>query len=69
MRLSRPPVDPDWLADQLVELERLADDGDTLEVVGKLRNVVEKPRRVERPNLSDTGSYVLEIEPRVDTNL
>jgi FlaA1/EpsC-like NDP-sugar epimerase len=71
MRLSRPPVDPDWLADQLAELERYADEGDTLEVVGKLRKVVSKPQRVEPPNLSDTGSYVLDLEPRVapDTNL
>jgi FlaA1/EpsC-like NDP-sugar epimerase len=69
LRLSRAPVDPDWLAEQLAELERLADEGDTLEVVGKLQNVVDKPKRVEPPNLSDTGSYVLEIEPRVDTNL
>jgi FlaA1/EpsC-like NDP-sugar epimerase len=73
MRLSRPPVDPNWLADQLVELERLADEGDTLEVVGKLRNIVSNPERVEPPNLSDTGSYKLVIEPRVehgvDTNL
>ena len=36
MRLSRPPVDPDWLALQLAELERLTHEGDTLEVVGKL---------------------------------
>jgi hypothetical protein len=50
-------------------LERLADEGDTLEVVGKLQNVVDKPQRLEPPNLSDTGSYVLELEPRVDTNL
>ena len=69
MRLSRPPVDPDWLAERLAELERLADEGDTLEVVGKLRNIVDKPQLVERPNLSDTGSYVLDIEPRVDRNL
>jgi FlaA1/EpsC-like NDP-sugar epimerase len=72
LRLSRPPVDPDWLAEQVAELERLADEGDTLEVVGKLRNIVNKPQRVERPNLSDTGSYILEIEPQiehgVDTN-
>jgi FlaA1/EpsC-like NDP-sugar epimerase len=72
MRLSRPPVDPDWLAGQLAELERLADEGDTLEVVGKLRTIVDKPQRIERPKLSDTGSYVLEIEPQiergVDTN-
>ena len=39
MRLSRPPVDPAWLAGQLAELERLADEGDTLEVVAKLRIV------------------------------
>ncbi|HZT84186.1 MAG TPA: nucleoside-diphosphate sugar epimerase/dehydratase [Gaiellaceae bacterium] len=36
LRLSRPPVDPDWLDMQLAELERLADEGDTLEVVAKL---------------------------------
>jgi hypothetical protein len=39
--------------------------------VGKLRNVVSNPQRVELPSLSDTGSYTFEIEPRVtrDTNL
>jgi FlaA1/EpsC-like NDP-sugar epimerase len=66
LRLSRSPVDPDWLAEQLDELERLANEGDTLEVVGKLQNVVDKPQRVEPPNLSDTGSYVFDIEPRVE---
>ena len=65
MRLSRPPVDPEWLAEQLAELERFADEGDTLEVVGKLQNVVTKPQRLEPPSLSDTGSYVLDLEPRV----
>jgi FlaA1/EpsC-like NDP-sugar epimerase len=49
LRLSRPPVDPDWLEEQLAELERLADEGDTLEVVGKLRNVVREPRRLGPP--------------------
>jgi FlaA1/EpsC-like NDP-sugar epimerase len=44
MRLSRPPVDPGWLADQLVELERLADEGDTLEVVAKLGSIVREPK-------------------------
>jgi FlaA1/EpsC-like NDP-sugar epimerase len=66
LRLSRPPVDPYWLAQQLEELERLADEGDTLEVVGKLRNVVTKPQRIELPNLSDTGSYTFEIEKPLD---
>jgi FlaA1/EpsC-like NDP-sugar epimerase len=66
LRLSRPPVDPEWLEQQLVELERLADDGDTLEVVGKLRKVVGEPQRVALPNLSDTGSYRLDLEPRAE---
>jgi FlaA1/EpsC-like NDP-sugar epimerase len=58
LRLSRPPVDPDWLAEQLAELEGLADDGDTLEVVGKLRNVVQKPRRlgVRAPEPADADA-------------
>jgi FlaA1/EpsC-like NDP-sugar epimerase len=71
LRLSRPPVDPEWLAEQLADLERLADEGDTLEVVGKLRTIVREPQRIELPNLSDTGSYRLELDQRVtdDTNL
>jgi FlaA1/EpsC-like NDP-sugar epimerase len=44
MRLSRPPVDPAWLAEELVELERLADEGDTLEVVAKLGSIVREPK-------------------------
>jgi FlaA1/EpsC-like NDP-sugar epimerase len=63
-RLSRPPVDPDWLEVQLSELERLADEGDTLEVVGKLGAIVREPKRVEPPQLSDTGSYKLPGPPK-----
>src|SRR5581483_4102013 len=62
LRLSRLPVDPDWLDERLTELERLAGEGDTLEVVGKLGAMVREPKRVEPPNLSDTGSYRLEID-------
>jgi FlaA1/EpsC-like NDP-sugar epimerase len=50
MRLSRPPIDPEWLSLQLVELEQLADDGDTLEVVGKLGAIVREPKREVRHN-------------------
>jgi FlaA1/EpsC-like NDP-sugar epimerase len=49
MRLSRPPVDPDWLEEQLGELERLADEGDTLEVVAKLRGIVQQSQRLDPP--------------------
>jgi FlaA1/EpsC-like NDP-sugar epimerase len=49
MRLSRPPVDAAWLEQELAQLERLADDGDTLEVVAKLGTIVRAPRRVSAP--------------------
>jgi FlaA1/EpsC-like NDP-sugar epimerase len=45
MRLSRAPIDSAWLGRQLVELEELADDGDTLEVVAKLGSIVREPKR------------------------
>ena len=45
MRLSRPAVDPTWLAAELADLERLADEGDTLEVVAKLNAIVRQPQR------------------------
>ena len=45
MRLSRPPIDEAWLHDQLRDLARLADEGDTLEVVAKLGSMVREPKR------------------------
>ncbi len=45
MRLSRPPIDEAWLHDQLEQLARLADEGDTLEVVAKLGSIVREPKR------------------------
>ena len=45
MRLSRPPIDEAWLHDQLQELSKLADEGDTLEVVAKLGSIVREPKR------------------------
>jgi FlaA1/EpsC-like NDP-sugar epimerase len=52
MRLSRPAVDADWLARELAELERLADEGDTLEVVAKLNAIVHEPQREAAPTVS-----------------
>jgi FlaA1/EpsC-like NDP-sugar epimerase len=45
MRLSRPPIDESWLHEQLDDLARLADEGDTLEVVAKLGSIVREPKR------------------------
>ena len=43
--ITRPPVDSDWLEAELALLERLVEDGETLELVGELRRLVEEPRR------------------------
>ncbi|HEY5694015.1 MAG TPA: nucleoside-diphosphate sugar epimerase/dehydratase [Gaiellaceae bacterium] len=66
MRLSRPPVDSDWLDVQLAELERLADEGDTLEVVAKLGAIVQQQERVTapaRPADSEVGRLEIESPP------
>ena len=43
--ITRPPVEADWLEAELAELERLVTDGETLELVGALRRVVDEPKR------------------------
>jgi FlaA1/EpsC-like NDP-sugar epimerase len=62
-RLSRPPVDSAWLTEQLLQLERLAEDGDTLEVVGKLGTIVREP---VRESLPATGSQA--ARPRTEAS-
>jgi FlaA1/EpsC-like NDP-sugar epimerase len=43
--ITRPPVDSEWLEAELALLERLVEDGETLELVGELRRLVGEPRR------------------------
>ncbi|MDQ5822423.1 MAG: polysaccharide biosynthesis protein [Actinomycetota bacterium] len=45
LRASRPPIDATWLEDELAELERLVEAGDTLEVVAKLGQITREPKR------------------------
>ncbi len=68
MRLSRPPVDPDWLEEQVAELERLAGEGDTLEVVAKLGSIVRSPKRVAVPAPAEDGGAQLAqpVDERVE---
>jgi FlaA1/EpsC-like NDP-sugar epimerase len=56
MRASRHPVDADWLDEQLDELERMVERGETLDVVSKLATMMREPVRieVERSVLEDT---------------
>jgi FlaA1/EpsC-like NDP-sugar epimerase len=46
-RISRPPVEGAWLSEELNVLERLVDEGDTLELVGELNRIVREPQRAE----------------------
>jgi FlaA1/EpsC-like NDP-sugar epimerase len=46
MRAARAVIDPDWLEESIAELERLADEGATLDVVAKLNAMVQQPRRI-----------------------
>jgi FlaA1/EpsC-like NDP-sugar epimerase len=54
-RLSRPPVDGEWFTEQLRDLERLVDEGDTLEVVAKLGAIVREPKREEVAGLPQSA--------------
>ena len=64
-RLSRPPVDAAWLTVQLRELEELADQGDTLEVVGKLTAIVREPKRETLPAMGSPAALPrTEASPR-----
>ncbi|HET9288530.1 MAG TPA: nucleoside-diphosphate sugar epimerase/dehydratase [Gaiella sp.] len=43
--ITRSPVDSEWLEAELGLLERLVEEGETLELVGALRRLVNEPRR------------------------
>jgi FlaA1/EpsC-like NDP-sugar epimerase len=45
MRAARPAIDSGWLNDELAELERLVEDGDSLGVVARLNAMIASPRR------------------------
>ena len=46
MRAARVVIDHDWLDDSLVELERLVDEGATVQAVAKLQSMIDEPRRI-----------------------
>jgi FlaA1/EpsC-like NDP-sugar epimerase len=65
MRLSRPPIDEAWLHEQLEQLARLADEGDTLEVVAKLGAIVREPKREAMLTPEPSGSAEAQRAPGV----
>ncbi len=46
MRAARPAIDAGWLEEELAELDRLVEEGDTLGVVARLGKMVREPRRI-----------------------
>ena len=49
MLVTRPPIDHGWLAAELEILARLVEEGETLELVGRLNSIVATPRRQREP--------------------
>ena len=45
MLLTRPPIDATWMDEELAELERLVEAGETLDLVARLGGMMREPRR------------------------
>ncbi len=54
LRAARPPIDVEWLEEELTELERMVERGDTLDMVSKLASMLRAPRRDGSAVLEDT---------------
>jgi len=54
LRAARPPIDVEWLATELAELERMVERGETLDLVSKLAAMLREPRRAGSAVLEDT---------------
>ena len=57
MLVTRPPIDQHWLEDELDELSRLVEAGETLELVGRLSTIVGAPRRNGVEVAGDNARY------------
>ena len=61
MLVTRPPIDATWLEDELDELGRLVEAGETLELIGRLNTLVAAPRR--NGTLAGDGAGAAEATP------
>jgi len=62
--VTRPPIDAHWLEDELDDLARLVEAGETLELVGRLNALVAAPRR---DGISGDGAGAVETAPASET--
>jgi FlaA1/EpsC-like NDP-sugar epimerase len=53
MLVTRPAIDASWLDEELAVLESLAQDGETLELVGRLAGMMRSPRRLLQSTRED----------------
>jgi FlaA1/EpsC-like NDP-sugar epimerase len=56
LRVTRQPVDAEWLEGELVELERLVDAGETLELISRLSTMMREPRPADVSAPAETPS-------------
>jgi FlaA1/EpsC-like NDP-sugar epimerase len=61
MLVTRPPIDAGWLEEELEALGELVEDGETLELVGRLNAIVAAPQRLE--HLAADGAAAAESTP------
>jgi len=54
LRAARPPIDVDWLEEELADLERMVERGETLDVVSRLASMLREPHRDGSAVLEDT---------------
>ena len=66
LRVSGPIVDSVWLDEELAELERLVEDGETLEVVSRLSTMMRTPRLLgaRAPVHADEEDTLSGLKPR-----
>jgi FlaA1/EpsC-like NDP-sugar epimerase len=56
MLVTRPPIDAGWLKEELDALAQLVEEGETLELIGRLNAIVAAPRRVGAVTGSEAGA-------------
>jgi FlaA1/EpsC-like NDP-sugar epimerase len=64
LRVASAPIDPAWLDDELAELERVVDGGETVQVVARLAEMMRRPQRLEGTAAEATASTAGATPPR-----
>ena len=49
LHVASAPIDPAWLEDEIAELERLVDAGETVQVVAQLADMIRSSHRLDEP--------------------